>query len=107
MRVIIVGGNAGGASAAARLRRLDEKAEIVVYEKGEYISFANCGLPYHIGGVITDRSQLLVQTPDSMKSRFNVDFIIQHEVTSIDRQAHRSLSPISPRAQSRPTTTTS
>jgi NADPH-dependent 2,4-dienoyl-CoA reductase/sulfur reductase-like enzyme/peroxiredoxin family protein/rhodanese-related sulfurtransferase/TusA-related sulfurtransferase len=88
MRVIIIGGNAGGASAAARLRRLDEKAEIVVYEKGEYISFANCGLPYHVGGVIADRSQLLVQTPDSMKSRFNVDFVIRHEVTTIDRQAH-------------------
>jgi NADPH-dependent 2,4-dienoyl-CoA reductase/sulfur reductase-like enzyme len=58
VRVIIVGGNAGGASAAARLRRLDEKAEIIVYEKGDYISFANCGLPYHIGNVITDRSQL-------------------------------------------------
>jgi len=88
VRVIIVGGNAGGASAAARLRRLDEKAEIVVYEKGDYISFANCGLPYHIGNVITDRSQLLVQTPASMKERFNIDFLTGHEVTSIDRQAH-------------------
>jgi len=88
VRVIIVGGNAGGASAAARLRRLDERAEIVVYEKGEYISFANCGLPYHIGGVIADRDQLLVQTPVSMKERFNIDFLTEHEVTSIDRQAH-------------------
>ena len=88
MRVIIVGGNAWVASAAARLRRLDEKAEIVVYEKGDYISFANCGLPYHIGNVITDRSQLLVQTPASMKERFNIDFLTGHEVTSIDRQAH-------------------
>jgi len=88
VRVIIVGGNAGGASAAARLRRLDEKAEIVVYEKGDYISFANCGLPYHIGNVITDRSQLLVQTPALMKERFNIDFLTGHEVTSIDRQAH-------------------
>jgi NADPH-dependent 2,4-dienoyl-CoA reductase/sulfur reductase-like enzyme/peroxiredoxin family protein/rhodanese-related sulfurtransferase/TusA-related sulfurtransferase len=88
MRVIIIGGNAGGASAAARLRRLDEKAEIVVYEKGEYISFANCGLPYHVGGVIADRNQLLVQTKESMKSRFNVDFVVGHEVTGIDRQAH-------------------
>jgi NADPH-dependent 2,4-dienoyl-CoA reductase/sulfur reductase-like enzyme/rhodanese-related sulfurtransferase/TusA-related sulfurtransferase len=88
VRVIIVGGNAGGASAAARLRRLDEKAEIVVYEKGEYISFANCGLPYHIGGVIADRSQLLVQTSASMKERFNIDFLTGREVTSIDRQAH-------------------
>jgi NADPH-dependent 2,4-dienoyl-CoA reductase/sulfur reductase-like enzyme/peroxiredoxin family protein/rhodanese-related sulfurtransferase/TusA-related sulfurtransferase len=88
VRVIIVGGNAGGASAAARLRRLDEKAELVVYEKGDYISFANCGLPYHIGNVITDRSQLLVQTPASMKERFNIDFLTGREVTSIDRQEH-------------------
>ena len=88
MRVIVVGGNAGGASAAARLRRLDEKAEIVVYERGEYISFANCGLPYHIGGVIPDRSQLLVQTVVSMKERFNVAFLTRHEVTGIDRQTH-------------------
>ncbi|MCX6085181.1 MAG: FAD-dependent oxidoreductase [Caldiserica bacterium] len=88
MRVIIVGGNAGGASAAARLRRLDEQAEIIVYEKGQYISFANCGLPYHIGGVIQDRDQLLVQTPASMKERFNIDFLTGREVTSIDRQAH-------------------
>lgn len=88
MRVIIVGGNAGGASAAARLRRLDEKAEIVVYEKGEYISFANCGLPYHIGGVVADRSQLLVQTAASMKERFNIDFLTGREVTSIDPGSH-------------------
>ena len=88
MRVLVVGGNAGGASAAARLRRLDENAEIVVYEKGDYISFANCGLPYHVGGVIPDRSQLLVQTPQSMKERFNIDFLTGHEVTAIDRQAH-------------------
>lgn len=88
MRVIVIGGNAGGASAAARLRRLDEKAEIVVYEKGKYISFANCGLPYYIGGIITDRSQLLVQTAASMKERFNVEFLTRHEVTGIDREAH-------------------
>ncbi len=88
MRVIVVGGNAGGASAAARLRRLDEKAEIVVYERGEYISFANCGLPYYIGGVIADRSQLLIQTPASMKKRLNVEFLTGHEVTGIDREAH-------------------
>ncbi|MCX6062947.1 MAG: FAD-dependent oxidoreductase [Caldiserica bacterium] len=88
MRVIIVGGNAGGASAAARLRRLDEQAEIIVYEKGQYISFANCGLPYHIGGVIEDRDQLLVQTPASMKERFNIDFLTGREVTSIDPGTH-------------------
>jgi NADPH-dependent 2,4-dienoyl-CoA reductase/sulfur reductase-like enzyme len=85
VRVIIVGGNAGGASVAARLSRLDEKAEIVVYEKGEYISFAKCALPYHIGNVIADRSQLLVQTPASMKERFNIDFLTRRAVTSIDR----------------------
>ena len=88
MRVIIVGGNAGGASAAARLRRLDEQAEIIVYEKGQHISFANCGLPYHIGGVIEDRDQLLVQTPASMKERFNIDFLTGREVTSIDPGTH-------------------
>lgn len=88
MRIIIVGGNAGGASAAARLRRLDEKAGIVVYEKGAYISFANCGMPYHIGGVIPDRSRLMVQTPAAMKERFNVDFRTGCEVTAIDRQTH-------------------
>ena len=88
MRVIIVGGNAGGASAAARLRRLDEQAEIIIYEKGQYISFANCGLPYHIGGVIEDRDQLLVQTPASMKERFNIDFLTGREVTSIDPGTH-------------------
>ncbi len=88
MKVIIVGGNAGGASAAARLRRLDENVEIVVYERGQYISFANCGLPYHIGGVIEDRNQLFVQTPAAMKQRFNVDFLTGREVISIDRLAH-------------------
>jgi len=88
MKVIIVGGNAGGASAAARLRRLDENVDIVVYERGQYISFANCGLPYHIGGVIEDRNQLFVQTPAAMKQQFNVDFLTGREVISIDRLAH-------------------
>ena len=63
MKILIVGGVAGGASAAARARRLDEKAEIVIYERGEYVSFANCGLPYHVGGVIPDRESLLLMTP--------------------------------------------
>ncbi|MFW6054093.1 MAG: FAD-dependent oxidoreductase, partial [Persicimonas sp.] len=72
-RVLIVGGVAGGASCAARLRRLDEDAEIVMVERGPYISFANCGLPYHIGGVIEERDDLLVQTPESFNARFEVD----------------------------------
>lgn len=84
MKVIIVGGVAGGASAAARLRRLDEKCEITMYERGEYISFANCGLPYHIGGSIEDREALLVQTPENMSARFNFAIKTFHEVISID-----------------------
>lgn len=86
-KVIIVGGVAGGASAAARLRRLDEKAEIIMFEKGEYISFANCGLPYYIGGEITEKSALTLQTPQSFKARFNIDVRIFSEVTGIDKEA--------------------
>ena len=85
MKVVIVGGVAGGASAAVRLRRLDEKAEIVIFEKGEHISFANCGLPYYIGNVIQERDNLLVQTPEKLKARFNIDVRIKSEVTKIDR----------------------
>lgn len=85
MKVVIVGGVAGGASAAARLRRLDEKAEIVMLERGPYISFANCGLPYYIGGEITKKSALTLQTPQSFKSRFNVDVRVNSEVTAIHR----------------------
>ncbi|MDR2933642.1 MAG: FAD-dependent oxidoreductase [Oscillospiraceae bacterium] len=84
MKVLIVGGVAGGASAAARLRRLDEKAEIIIFERGEFISFANCGLPYHIGGVIESRSDLVLQTPQSFKSRFNIDVRTFSLVTGID-----------------------
>lgn len=84
-KIVIVGGVAGGAGAAARLRRLDEKAEIVMFEKGEYISFANCGLPYYIGGVITERDKLLVQTEEKMEERFNVDIRVKSEVTKILR----------------------
>ena len=84
-RVLIVGGVAGGASCAARLRRLDEDAEIILFERGEYISYANCGLPYHVGDVIKSRSALLLQTPEVMRARFNVDVRIKSEVTSIDR----------------------
>ncbi len=83
-KVLIVGGVAGGASAAARLRRLDEKAEIILFEKGEYISFANCGLPYYIGGVIQERSNLLVTTSTDMKEKFNIDVRTKSEVIDID-----------------------
>jgi len=83
-RILIVGGVAGGASAAARARRLSESASIVVFERGPYVSFANCGLPYHIGGVITDRSRLLLQTPASLKARFEIDVRVNTEVISID-----------------------
>ncbi len=82
-KVLIIGGVAGGASAAARLRRLDEQAEIIMFEKGEYISFANCGLPYYIGGEIKEKSALTLQTPQSFKARFNVDVRIQSEVIDI------------------------
>ena len=85
MKVIIVGGVAGGASAAARLRRLDERAEIIILERGDYISFANCGLPYFIGGEITDKRLLTLQTPESFKARFNIDVRVNNEVITIDK----------------------
>ena len=85
-KVLIVGGVAGGASAAARLRRLDEAAEIILFERGEYISFANCGLPYYIGEVIKDRDKLLVQTPQAMQARFRIDVRTQSEVTAVHPQ---------------------
>lgn len=84
MKTVIIGGVAGGASAAARLRRLDEKAEIILLERGEYVSFANCGLPYYIGGVIQERGNLTLQTPESFKSRFHIDVRTLHEAVSID-----------------------
>ncbi|MCX7748323.1 MAG: CoA-disulfide reductase [Clostridia bacterium] len=83
MKVIIVGGVAGGASAAARLRRLNEDARIIMFEKGEYISFANCGLPYYIGEVIKEKDKLVVQTPEKMKERFNIDVRVKSEVIKI------------------------
>jgi NADPH-dependent 2,4-dienoyl-CoA reductase/sulfur reductase-like enzyme/rhodanese-related sulfurtransferase len=86
-RVIIVGGVAGGMSAATRLRRLDENAEITVFERGSYVSFANCGLPYFVGGVIPDRGSLLLQTPQSLASRFRLDVRTRHEALSIDPAA--------------------
>ncbi|HRG23653.1 MAG TPA: FAD-dependent oxidoreductase [Chitinophagaceae bacterium] len=84
MKYIVIGAVAGGASAAARLRRLNEKAEIVIFEKGEYISYANCGLPYYIGDVISDRNKLFVQTATSFRNRFNIDVRISNEVTGVD-----------------------
>ncbi|MBW6458809.1 MAG: FAD-dependent oxidoreductase, partial [FCB group bacterium] len=84
-KILIIGGVAGGASAAARIRRLDEKATIIMFERGNNISFANCGLPYYIGDVIKERENLLLQTPESMGRRFNLDVRVQHEVKSIDR----------------------
>ena len=84
MKVVIVGGVAGGASAAARIRRLDEDAEIIVFEKSGYVSYANCGLPYYIGDVITDSGELTLQTPKSFRSRFRILVKTNHEVTSID-----------------------
>ncbi len=84
-RIVIIGGVAGGASAAARARRLSEEAEIIMFERGDYISFANCGLPYHIGGDIPERSRLIVQTPEAMRTRFRIDVRTNCEVMSIDR----------------------
>ncbi|MBW7845002.1 MAG: FAD-dependent oxidoreductase [Bacteroidia bacterium] len=84
MKYIIVGAVAGGASTAARLRRLDEHAEIIIFEKGEYISYANCGLPYYIGNVIKDRNKLFVQTAAAFNQRFNIDVRVQTEVISIN-----------------------
>ena len=83
MKVVIVGGVAGGATAAARIRRLDEKAQIVVFERSGYISYANCGLPYYIGDVITDAEELTLQSPESFYSRFRVNMRVHHEVTEI------------------------
>ena len=83
MKVVIVGGVAGGATAAARIRRLDETAEIVVFERSGYISYANCGLPYHIGDVIPDEEDLTLQTPESFYARFRVQMKVRHEVTAI------------------------
>lgn len=87
MKTVIIGGVAGGMSAATRLRRLDESAEIVVLERSGHVSFANCGLPYYVGGVITDRRSLLLQTPASLKARFGLDVRVNSEVVAIDRAA--------------------
>jgi len=88
MKYVIIGGVAGGASAAARLRRLSEDAEIIMFEKGEHISYANCGMPYYIGNTIEERKRLFVQTPVSFGNRYDVDVRVLQEVTSINREAH-------------------
>ncbi len=87
MKVVIIGGVAGGATAAARLRRLDEHAEIVIIERTGFVSYANCGLPYYIGGSIRDRAKLTLQTPESFRSRFNIDVRVHQEAVRIDRAA--------------------
>lgn len=89
MKHIIIGGVAGGATAAARIRRADESAEIVLIEKGKYISYANCGLPYYVGGVIKEREKLFVQTPESFGCRFNIDVRVENEVVGIDTVGKR------------------
>ena len=81
-KTVIIGGVAGGASCAARLRRQDAEREIVMLERGKYISYANCGLPYHVSGVIRNRSSLLLMTPELMRDRFNIDVRVENEVTS-------------------------
>lgn len=86
MKTVIIGGVAGGASAAARLRRLDESAEIIILERGDYVSFANCGLPYYIGGSITDKNSLTLQTPESFRARFNIDVRVNNEAVKIDSE---------------------
>lgn len=91
MKVIIVGGVAGGASTATRLRRLDDAAEIILLEKGQYVSYANCGLPYYVGGTITDKAKLSVMTPERMSSRFAIDVRTGHEAIGVDRAVKKLL----------------
>src|SRR5512139_740829 len=88
-RLLIVGGVAGGASAAARARRLSERSEIVLFERGPHVSFANCGLPYFVGGEIAQAGSLLLQTPQSLQARFNLDVRVRTEVVRIDRAARQ------------------
>lgn len=85
-KIVIIGGVAGGASTAARLRRMDESLEIIMFEKGEYISFANCGLPYYIGETIKERSQLILQSVEGMSRKFNLDIRNLTEVIAINRE---------------------
>lgn len=88
-KVVIIGGVAGGASAAARLRRLDEQVNIVLLERGDYVSYANCGLPYYVGGVIEERGELLLHTPESLRLRYNIDVRVGQEATAINREHKR------------------
>ena len=87
MKVVIVGGVAGGATAAARIRRLDEQAEIVVFERSGYVSYANCGLPYYVGGTIADAADLTLQTPESFRRRFRIRMEVNHEVVAVDTES--------------------
>ena len=89
MKLVIVGGVAGGASAAARSRRLSEDAEIIMFERGTDVSFANCGLPYYIGGEIAERKKLLVTTPDMLRTRFKLDVRTRSSVEAIDRKTKK------------------
>ena len=86
MKVVIIGGVAGGATAAARIRRLDEKAEIIILERSGFVSYANCGLPYYIGGLIKDEHELTLQTPETLWSRYRIEVRTLHEAVSIDRE---------------------
>ena len=89
MKVVIIGGVAGGASCATRMRRMDENAEIVMFERGEHVSYANCGLPYYLGGTIRTKGELLVATPEFLKRRFRIDVRVRSEVVAIDRKAKK------------------
>src|SRR5699024_2277422 len=91
MKIVVVGGVAGGMSFAARARRLNESAEIIVLERGPYVSFANCGLPYYVSGEIEDRAKLLVQTPESLAASLNLDVRTGHDVVSVDGEGRRLL----------------
>jgi len=88
LRIVIIGGVAGGMSAATRARRMNEHASIIVLEKSGYVSFANCGLPYFIGGQIQNEESLFLTTPERVAKRYRIDARVHHEVTRIDRQAH-------------------
>ncbi|MDX9973523.1 MAG: FAD-dependent oxidoreductase, partial [FCB group bacterium] len=86
-RILIVGGVAGGMSCAARIKRLDTAAEVVVFERGSHVSYANCGMPYYVGGIIEERQKLLVQTPEVLRGRYGLDIHVRHEVTAILRES--------------------
>ena len=88
MKVIVIGGIAGGPSFATRFRRLNEQNEIIILERGEHISIASCALPYYLGGVITDRDSLIERTPEILKQKNNIDVRVRHEVTAIDPERH-------------------